>query len=201
MSQSVFFTAGQTCWSVLEHEPVVREPDPARRREQVVVRERQVRAHHERIAEEDREADEPRAHRTRARSRAAARPRGAWPAIGRPVGSFARRPRSRHGACPASACFTIASICSSVFLSPPSRSFFDAREVLGDERLEGLLVRGSDARDRRRRGVLVAEDVQEGLEAGQRLQRRRLQRRRGRRARSGSRSRAPPGRSGSSRGT
>src|SRR5262249_8415554 len=47
---------------LLEEVAVVREPDPARGREQVVMGERQVGAEDERVAEEDREADEPRAH-------------------------------------------------------------------------------------------------------------------------------------------
>ena len=45
-----------------EEVPVVRGTDPLRRRQQVVVRERQVDAHHERVTEEDREADQPRRH-------------------------------------------------------------------------------------------------------------------------------------------
>src|SRR5215217_4873692 len=45
-----------------------------------------------------------------------------------------------------------------------------AGDVLRDEALEGLLVRRADARDRRRRRVLVAEDVEKRLEAWQRLQ-------------------------------
>src|SRR5436305_15305629 len=43
-----------------------------------------------------------------------------------------------------------------------------AREVLLDEALERLLVGRADAGDRRRQRVLVAEDVEERLEAGQR---------------------------------
>jgi hypothetical protein len=43
-----------------------------------------------------------------------------------------------------------------------------AGDVLGDEALERLLVCRADARDRRRRRVWVAEDIEEGLEAGQR---------------------------------
>src|SRR5215216_4595566 len=46
-----------------------------------------------------------------------------------------------------------------------------AGDVLLDEGLERLLVRGADARDRRGRRVRVAEDVEEGLEAGQRRER------------------------------
>ncbi len=49
----------------LEQVAVVREADPARGREQVVVGERQVGAHHEGVAEEHGEADEPRAHEQR----------------------------------------------------------------------------------------------------------------------------------------
>src|SRR5215203_5747630 len=56
-----------------------------------------------------------------------------------------------------------------------------AGDVLRDEALEGLLVCRADARDRRRGGVRVAEDVEEGLEAGQRRERGRLQRGAGRR--------------------
>src|SRR6188768_47963 len=51
-------------------------------------------------------------------------------------------------------------------LEPALEILLRPREVLGDERLEGFLVGGSDAGDRRRRRVLVAEDVQERLEAG-----------------------------------
>src|SRR6476659_4555004 len=54
-------------------------------------------------------------------------------------------------------------------------------EVLGDEALEGLLVRRADPRDRRRQRVLVSEDVEERLEARERRQRGRLQRVEGRR--------------------
>src|SRR5215211_8005611 len=51
-----------------------------------------------------------------------------------------------------------------------------ARDVLRNEALERFLVGRADARDRRRRRVRIAEDVEEGLEAGQRRQRGRLQR-------------------------
>src|SRR5262245_44166390 len=51
-----------------------------------------------------------------------------------------------------------------------------AGDVLRDEALEGLLVRPADARDRRRRRVRISEDVEEGLEAGQRRERGRVQR-------------------------
>src|SRR5919201_3545693 len=51
-----------------------------------------------------------------------------------------------------------------------------ARHVLRDEALEGLLVRCADAGDRRGLRVWVGEDVEEGLEAGERLQEWRLQR-------------------------
>src|SRR5512133_277243 len=51
-----------------------------------------------------------------------------------------------------------------------------AGDVFRDEALEGLLVRRADAGDWRRRRVRVAEHVEEGLEPGQRRQRRRVQR-------------------------
>src|SRR3954454_9153913 len=66
-------------------------------------------------------------------------------------------------------------------LEPAGEILLRAGEVLRDEALEGFLVRGPDPRDRRRQRVLVSEDVEEGLEARQRLQGRRLQRGEGRR--------------------
>ncbi len=118
MIQSVLRIAGQTCVVGAEQVAVVGEADPARRVEQVVVRERQVHAHHERVAEEDEEADEPRAHQGEheAAPRHAARLRG-LPAIGHRAG----RGRGRSpGLCtgvrltarppPCPACFIFASI-------------------------------------------------------------------------------------------
>src|SRR5690242_10131595 len=55
-------------------------------------------------------------------------------------------------------------------LQPARQVLLRPGQVLADEALERLLVRGADPRDRRRQRVRVAEDVEEGLEAGQRLQ-------------------------------
>src|SRR5207244_3445052 len=101
--------------------PVIRGADPLRRRQQVVVRERQVDAHHERIAEEDREADQPRRHQQH--DEAAAAP-CRLPPRPRPVQRLnSRRCGARHyGTPPACACFSCASICLSSFWRPFARS-------------------------------------------------------------------------------
>src|SRR2546428_613032 len=85
--------------------------------------ERQVDAHHERIAEEHREADEPGAHEQE--HEATAPPRRALPAPPALHGENGRR----YGACaygtppPPLACLTCASSCLSRSANPPARSF------------------------------------------------------------------------------
>ena len=86
---------------VVEHERVVGRADPARVRDQVVVRERQVHAGQQRIAEEDREADDPRAHQPEhepapAPRRLAAR-RSAVPHLESGRGTARRERRRAHG--------------------------------------------------------------------------------------------------------
>src|SRR5439155_19382117 len=105
--------------------------DPARGREQVVVCEREVGAHHERVAEEDREAHDPRAHEEQ--HEPSASPGGFPldpPAIDRRCwgGSLGRRPCCRLGdqggpPPPFWAWASCASICLSRFRSPAARSF------------------------------------------------------------------------------
>ena len=99
-----------------EQVAVVREPDPARRAEQVVVREREVRVHHERVAEEDGEPDEPGAHEQQHGPAAAhRRPPLRPPAVGRRSRGALVRPgcrRDGHGT-PPPVCFSFASICLS----------------------------------------------------------------------------------------
>src|SRR6185436_2416544 len=107
---------------LLEEVPVVRGADPARRGEQVVVRERQVRAHHERVREEDRESDEPWAHQKEHETPAA--PSGLAlgpPAVPHHYGrERARNGRRGHGTWPDWP--IAASICLSTFASPACRS-------------------------------------------------------------------------------
>ena len=112
-----------------EQVAVVGETDPARRVEEVVVGEREVHAHHERVAEEDGEAEQPGAHEEQhgAASAPGCAPLGP-PAVdhrGRRGQGARRRPgcrRNRHGT-PPPVCFSFASICLSTSARPPWRSF------------------------------------------------------------------------------
>ena len=146
----------------VEQVAVVREPDPARRRQQVVVVQRQVRAHHERVPEEDGEADEPGAHEQE---------HEAPPPPLRPLpGPPALRRRNRGRRCgygtppPPLACFTCASSCLSRSLSPAGRSFDLAGLPLRHEVLDEVRVRRARRHDRRRSRLRVREDLQERRE-------------------------------------
>src|SRR5262249_51714796 len=106
---------------LLEQVAVVGRPDPARRREQVVVREGEVGAEDERVAEEDPEAQDPRAHAEQNKAAATpdGRPSGA-PAIDCRTGRGGEHGRpglggADHGGPPPPflACASWASICLS----------------------------------------------------------------------------------------
>src|SRR5205823_3645154 len=113
-----------------EQVAVIREPDPAWGREQVVVRERQVRAHRERVAEEGREADDPGAHQEQdhpaaAPGRLAPGPPAVEGRRGRDRGPGLDRRRVTHGTPPPPPFLAWASWLSmslSSFASPPWRS-------------------------------------------------------------------------------
>src|SRR5262249_40086227 len=115
---------------LLEQVAVVRKPDPARRREQVVVGEREVAAEHQGIPEEDREPQQPGAHAQQHHTPA---PPDCLPlgpsAIDRRTGrgGESRRPglggRAHGGPLPPFfACASWASICLSRSFRPARRS-------------------------------------------------------------------------------
>ena len=134
---------------------VVRPADPLRRRQQVVVRERQIDAHHERVAEEQAEPDQPGGHQQQ--DEAAAAPGRPPP---RPLTLSSESASSHchfcHGTPPAWACFNWASTGV-------------ARLPLDGERLDQRAVRVARGGDRRGLRVRVGEDVQERLEPRIRL--------------------------------
>src|SRR5207244_8211522 len=106
---------------VVEEVPVVRGADPLRRREQVVVREREVRVPDDRIREEEGEAGKPGAHQEEHEAAAApCRPAPGSPAGRRP--SYRAGRRVDHGGPPPPACAFWASICLSSVWSPLCRS-------------------------------------------------------------------------------
>src|SRR5207237_2927414 len=104
----------------VEQVAVVPEADPLRRRQQVVVREREVGAPDDRIGEEEREAGEPGAHQEQ--DEPAAAPRSSAP--GSPAIDWASDRAGRrvdHGGPPPPACAFCASICLSSCFSPSCR--------------------------------------------------------------------------------
>ena len=155
-----------------QHVAVVREADPARRAEQVVVRERQVGGHHERVAEED---EKPTIHGLRkartVRRRRHACPPPRPPAIRRRDQGRGRSPglcdrRQAHGTPPPpfSACLIFASIVLSTSRRPRLQVLHLPGVPLDEEVRERLEVIRPDRRDRGRGRVRIHEDLQERAE-------------------------------------
>ncbi len=164
---------------------VVRPADPPRRRQQVVVVEGEVRAHHERVPEEDGEADEPGAHEEEHEAAAPPRclPPGS-PAIDRQRGRGERSACDRgltHGTPGPFAWATMASICLSSAVRPAWRFFTSPACHFVANFCTWFVYDCAGRRDRRRGRVRVVEDLDERREVRVRLDLRRLARGRRRR--------------------